>query len=122
MSPMNGRRHGKWNVTTHAAKRWIERVGGTRCIWGARTYIRRTMEEALLIPNRHGTRRWNRKTFEGRTLTLRRHGTRYYFHPTVKITVAGATIVTVSRTSDDDLATVLTWKMLGHWIEESDPV
>jgi len=113
-----GNRPSKWKVTRHACERWVERVGDTRCTWGARSTIQRAMLDALLIPGRLGGLRWNRKHLSQSDSRFRARGTRYYFHPKARLTIASTTVVTISAADDDDLATVLVWKMMGFWVEK----
>ena len=106
-----------WSVSAHAAERWVERMGGTSDVWAARYLIEHRIEHALMVPNRHAAKMWLRHIREEMIVSQRKHGIRFHVYGHAVFIVAGSKVVTMFRASDEDVATLLTWLMLGQWCE-----
>jgi hypothetical protein len=102
-------------ITSHAVDRFIERVGARdRKEANARIHI--NVSRALTVPNRYAEDLWVVDYNPAATAPLRRRGIRYRFSPGVLFITRGKSVVTVVRTTPEDLATVLVWKMTNQWI------
>lgn len=107
-------------VSHHACDRWNQRAlgvddGGDS--WGARSQVQDAVKAAVLIPNRL-TARWVPRYRKAATAQFRKQGIRYRFHPAGMLVMGGKRVITVLPASEDDLATVLVWMMLGQWLDE----
>ena len=50
-------------------------------------------------------------------VVFRKQGIRYRFHPAGMLVIGGKRVITVLPVTEDDLATVLVWMMLGQWLD-----
>jgi hypothetical protein len=107
----------RWNVSRHATVRWIERVGRTSNTWAARRLIQAATDSSILVPNRLATQLWVHQVVNDDFTTLkRRQGFRYRMTSQAVLIMSGQTIVTVLKTTAEDLATVLVWQITGTWL------
>jgi hypothetical protein len=135
------KRYGKrgWQVTYHAVTRWRERVRNShRNVEGTRQEIVTAAKGGVLVPNRYAARwipkwtaakggvlvpnryaaRWIPK-WTGKRLDVRhrQNGVRYLYTPNaVMVLYSKRCIVTVFAPDEEDLASILVWKMMNVWV------
>jgi hypothetical protein len=114
------KRYGKrgWQVTYHAVTRWRERVRNShRNVEGTRQEIVTAAKGGVLVPNRYAARwipKWTGKRLDVRH---RQNGVRYLYTPNaVMVLYSKRCIVTVFAPDEEDLASILVWKMMNVWV------
>lgn len=97
-------------LTIHARQRWHQRCTGSGPAADS-------LAGSILIPFRHAAPRWGHHPDTRKAARLGRKHLSYRVSAVSVWICRGRTAVTCLALSEQDLATVLTWLITGHWVE-----
>ena len=77
------------------------------------------MGESVLVPYRYAHPLWGGSSAAAKLITRQRSATKFRVYGSIVLVCAGdSTITTVIKMSVEDLATVITWVMTSHWVQD----